>query len=456
MDALLHSTFWPFAVLFVGMVAVVLMISVWRIHPFVALMLAAVLVGLISTELPPLNELSHLERAVELPMLEFGSIAGKIAWVIALAAVIGSAMMESGAAERIVNFLVNTLGEKRAAWALLISGFILSIPVFFDTVFFLLIPLAIALAVKTGRNYVLYVVAIAGGAVITHCLVPPTPGPLIMAETLQIDLGVAIMAGMGMGILPAFAALFMGRRLDRRLDIPLRVAFGKARETQAELPLSLSVLPIVVPIVLITTTSVIGVTGGKVPSLMAFLGNKNVAMAIGTALALWLWARQQRLNAASLWELVAKPLEIAGIIILITSAGGAFGAMIKHSGIGLSIEQVSESFNLNYIFVAWLIAALMKTAQGSSTVAMITASSIMFAIIGGGGDLPYHPVYVFLAVGFGSMFVSWMNDSGFWVIARMSGFTEKEALQVWTTTIAVISLVGLAQLLLFATILPFK
>ncbi|HMQ64613.1 MAG TPA: GntP family permease, partial [Flavilitoribacter sp.] len=130
--------------------------------------------------------------------------------------------------------------------------------------------------------------------------------------------------------------------------------------------------------------------------------------------------------------------------------------MIKHSGIGPSIEQAMEHFRLPYILVAWLIAAVMKTAQGSSTVAMITSSSIMFAIIGSGADLPYHPVYIFLAVGFGSMFVCWMNDSGFWVVTKMSGFTEKEGLQTWTLTTGVIGLVGLIQLLLFAQLIPMK
>ena len=456
MDNILHATYWPFIVLLLGMVAVVLMISVFRIHPFISLMLAAVLVGLVSAELPAMGDLPHLARAVELPMQEFGSVAGKIAWVIALAAIIGSAMMESGAAGQIVNWLIRSLGEKRASWALLISGFVLSIPVFFDTVFFLLIPLAIALVQKTGKNYVLYIIAMAGGAVITHCLVAPTPGPLIMAETLKIDLGITILAGLAAGILPAFVVLFMGKRLDRRLQIPLRVAFGHTHVEQTPPSLLLSLLPVVVPIALISLASVTEVLSGKLPVWMAFWGNKNVAMAIGTVLALWLWARQRKLSPAALWAAVSQPLEIAGVIILITSAGGAFGAMIKHSGIGPSIEQAMESFHLPYILVAWLIAAVMKTAQGSSTVAMITSSSIMFAIIGTGADLPYHPVYVFLAVGFGSMFVCWMNDSGFWVVTKMSGFTEKEGLQTWTLTTGVIGLVGLLQLLLFSQLIPMK
>jgi GntP family gluconate:H+ symporter len=155
-----------------------------------------------------------------------------------------------------------------------------------------------------------------------------------------------------------------------------------------------------------------------------------------------------------LWEATSKPLEVAGIIILITSAGGAYGAMIKHSGIGAAISIATEGFEIHYLLLAWLIAAVMKIAQGSGTVAMITAAAIMAALIGPEPDLPYHPIYVLLSIGFGSLFVSWMNDSGFWVVARMSGFTEREALSTWSTLLGILGLVGLAQVMLFSWLLP--
>ena len=456
MNSIVNAPYWPFAVLLFGIIAVVILISRLRLHPFVALMLSAIIVGLLSANVPGAEGVSHLVRSVETPMTEFGTVAGKIAWVIALAAMIGTAMMESGAAQRIVNWLIGALGESRAALALLLSGFLLSIPVFFDTVFFLLIPLAITLAQKTGKNFLLYVMAIGGGAAITHSLVPPTPGPLIMAETLQIDLGLTIMGGLAAGVLPAIASLILGRRLNARMDIPVRVGITSPDDTYKQPSLAISLMPVLIPIVLISIASVTAVVAGKTPPWIAFWGNKNVAMAIGTAIALWLWARAKKLDAKTLWEEAAKPLEIAGIIILITSAGGAFGAMIKHSGIGNAIALATENFHINYIILAWLISAAMKTAQGSSTVAMITTSSIMFALVGTGADLPYHPMYILLAIGFGGLFISWMNDSGFWVVSRMSGFTEGEALKTWTVLLAAISLVGLFQLLIFSYILPFN
>ena len=453
-----NAPLWPFAVLLIGIAAVVFMISALRFHPFVALILAAILVGLVAPSLPLLDGEHMLKAAVELPMKEFGIMAGKIAWVIALAAVIGTAMMESGAAERIVNWLMDAMGEKRAALALMLSGFLLSIPVFFDTVFFLLIPLAIALRLRTGKNFLLYVMAMSGGGVITHSLVPPTPGPLIMAESLSIDLGITIMGGLAAGLIPAILVLYVAKRMNMKMDIPLRIAVPeKIEKTVRELPgLLPSLMPVLVPLILISLVSVTDVTTGSVPGWMEFLGNKNIAMGLGALIALWLWAKQAQLPRLELWKGVQKPLEIAGIIILITSAGGAFGAMIKHAGIGNAIEYATQDFDVHYLLLAWFIAALMKTAQGSSTVAMITTASIMVALIGTGADLPYHPIYVLLAIGFGALVISWMNDSGFWVVAKMSGFTEKEALKTWTVLLALIGVAGLVQVMVFSTILPLR
>jgi GntP family gluconate:H+ symporter len=363
-------------------------------------------------------------------------------------------MMESGAAEQIVNQLLKTLGEKQAAVALLISGFVLSIPVFFDTVFFLLVPLAITLAHKTGRDFVLYVVAIGGGAVISHCIVPPTPGPLIMAETLGIDLGIVILAGIAAGIIPTIVVLGVAKWLNKKLDIPVRIANERVTSIPNPPSLTLSMLPIVVPLLMISFASIVEAINGDVPGWIAFLGNKNIAMGAGAFLALSMWAKVQKLGSNDLWKAIAKPLEIAGVIILITSAGGAYGAMIQHSGIGKAISLTTQNFDVPYILLAWIIAAVMKIAQGSSTVSMITSAAIMAALIGSKVNLPYHPIYILLSIGFGSMFISWMNDSGFWVVTRMSGFTEKEGLQTWTVLLAILAVVGLLQVLLLSWVLP--
>jgi gluconate:H+ symporter, GntP family len=452
-QALIHADYWPFVVLLLSVLLVIVQITKWRVHPFVALMLAAIIVGLLSPALPQVAGLSSLVTAVELPMAEFGIMVGKIGWVIAVAAVIGTAMMESGAAEQIVNWLLKVLGERQAAIALIMSGFVLSIPVFFDTVFLLLVPLAITLALKTGKNFVLYVVAIGGGAVISHSIVPPTPGPLLMAETFNLQVGTVILAGLAAGIIPAIVVLGVARWLNKKLNIPVRVSDKQVTTIQNPPSLILSVLPVIVPLILISLASIVEGVTGNLPDWIALLGNKNIAMSVGAFLALSLWVKTQKLSSKELWEAVAKPLEMGGIIILITSAGGAYGAMIKHSGIGDAIKYATEGFYMPYILLAWMIAAVMKIAQGSGTVSMITASAIMAAIIGN-AELTFHPIYIVLSIGFGSLFISWMNDSGFWVVVRMSGFTEKEGIKTWTFLLAILSLVGLSQVLLMSWLLP--
>jgi len=460
---------WPFFVLAASVVFVAAAIVAFRVHAFFALMLAAMFAGALSESLPGAGGGSHFVDAIELPMREFGATAGKIAWVIALAALIGTCLMESGAADKIVRSLLRVLGERRAAWALLICGFALGIPVFFDTVFFLLIPLAQALSLRLGRHYLLYVVAIVSGSIVTHSIVPPTPGPLFMAETLPgVDLGLCILAGVAAGAIPAIAAIGFGQWLDARAPIALRTTSGvELDELKAivdkpehELPpLLLSALPVALPVVLIALASVGKALDwrGSIGSAFAIIevaGNKNLAMFLGAAIALGVLAVQKHASRENWAEVMVQPLATAGVIILITSAGGAFGAMIQHAGVGASVDALTSGKGIDLIWVAWLAAAVMKIAQGSGTVAIITTSAMMAGLIGDGSALPYHPLWIYLAIGFGSMMISWMNDSGFWVVCKLSGFTERETLTSWTLTLAVISLVGLAEVLLASRLFP--
>jgi gluconate:H+ symporter, GntP family len=477
-------SYWPLVVLGISMVFIIVGIAVLRIHPFLVLSLAAILVGLMSSQLPGVPPLNPFVQAVELSMSEFGRSAGSIAFVILLAAIIGMSMLESGAADKIVRRSIAVLGEKRAPLALLGSGFFLSIPVFFDTVFFLLIPLARALALRTGRNYILYVLAICTGGVITHVLVAPTPGPLLVAEMLRplgLDLGTTMVAGILAGVIPAVCMLYLARWLDVRVAVPLRETPGASlADLQAivdkkddELPpFLLSVMPVLLPVLMIAAASFMGLAQTSLPGVVSllggetvfdgiklyvdFAGNKNVAMLTGTAIAIYILVRQKSLGLQQVSDSMGPPLETAGVIILITAAGGAFGAMIRHSGVGDVIKHLADGYGVNYVLLAWIVAAVIRVAQGSGTVAMITAAGLMAAILGDGQALTVHPIYVFLAIGFGALFGSWMNDSGFWVVGKLSGFTESETLKTWTVLTVFVSLVGLFQVLLMSWVFPLR
>lgn len=477
-------SYWPLVVLGISIVFIIVAIAVLRVHPFLALMLAAIMVGLMSPALPGAEKVGLLVQAVELPMTEFGLAAGRIAFVIIMASVIGVCMLESGAADKIVRRFMAALGEKRAAFALMLSGFFLSIPVFFDTVFFLLIPLARALGLRTGRDYMIYVMAICAGGVVTHSLVAPTPGPLIMAETLRpigVDLGTSIVAGIVVGLFPAIATLYMLRWLGTRVSIPLRETPGASLEDLRRIvdkpedelpPFWLSVLPVVLPVLMIAAASFFGAAAANLPGMAAafggaewlaevkmvvdFVGNKNLALLVGTAIAVYLLMRQTGIKFRQLGDAMGPPLETAGVIILITAAGGAFGAMIRHTGVGDVVKALAEGYGISYILLAYLVTAVIRIAQGSATVAMITGSALMAAILGDGSTLTYHPMYIFLSIAFGAMVLSWMNDSGFWVVGRLSGFTERETLKTWTVLTTFISVVGLIEVLLLSLVLPMR
>ncbi len=517
----------PFYILAAGVVFVVLSIVKLRLHPFLGLTLGAVLVGVLTPTLPdsfnekqtklleelrpkydkdrdetfnaneqksisaedqkrmtqehlrPNGGINHWGKAISLSMGGFGKLVAGIGFVIAMAAVIGMCMMESGAADKIVRRLMAALGEDRAAWAMLISGFILSIPVFFDTVFFLIIPLARALALRTGKNYTLYVCAVGGAGAITHTIVPPTPGPLMIAETLDQSAGAAIIAGLIAAIIPVIIVMWLAKRFNEKLNIPLRETKGSSlnelgkivKKKDEELPgFGISLLPVILPVILISMVTFIDFLGKMegvnlaVPAglmgVLEFFGNKNVAMFLAAVIAMYTLAKQRGWTLEKLGDSMGSPLETAGVIILITGAGGAFGTMIRETGIGDTIKAigVSEGNTAGMLFMAWLLTAVIRAAQGSATVSMITGSSIMAPIIAGmltAGTLGCHPIYFCLAIGFGAFPLSWMNDSGFWVVQRMSGFTEKETLKTWTVMLTAIGIAGIIQVIVCASIVPW-
>ncbi|MDY0165683.1 MAG: GntP family permease [Thermoguttaceae bacterium] len=460
---------YPVFVLLIGLLTVLGMILVLRVNAFLALISAAMLVSLLSPgELP-----EKMTRVAE----AFGRAAGSIGIVIALAAVIGKCLMDSGAADRIVRCLLRALGEKRAPTALAAGGYILGVPVFFDTVFYLLIPLARSLWKSTGQNYVLYALAIAVGGVVTHTMVPPTPGPLFMASELGIDLGMMILVGALIAILTAAVGLVGARFLSRMVDIPMRPLDGVPEpEPLADdqlPPLWLALLPVVLPVILISLNtasqawvgSVVDHGAGayegawrRLADVAAVTGNPNLALLLAAVAALVMLARQRRLTLPQLARSTETALMSGGLIILITAGGGAFGAMLRQTGIESTLRDAfadgGRGAGMTLLLLGFGVSALLKVAQGSGTVCMMVASSIMVSLGATPELLGCHPVYLATAIGSGSVVGSWMNDSGFWIFARMSGLTELEALKTWTLQLALLGLTSLALTLLLAWLMP--
>lgn len=521
--ATLNTVVIPLAILGVGVITVIGMILVLRMNAFLALITAAILVSLLSP--------GEISEKIERVATAFGESAGKIGIVIAAAAIVGKCLMDSGAADRMVRFFLRLLGEKRASIALMGSGFVLSVPVFFDTVFYLLVPLARALGKRTGRDYLKYIVAIAAGGATTHTLVPPTPGPLLVSSTLGVPIGHMILVGALVGIPTAIAGgIIFASVINWLMPIPLRM-LESGPEPEAlpddKLPsLFWASLPIVLPVLLIASNTVAetlakqeqillaqdraqvefrtpdiqkepgdaanadaqsnekpatapaaavkaepktapaaatpdsGVpptTMRQIANITNAIGNPNLALLLAAASSMIVLKWQRGLKLSSLEGVVETSLMSGGVIILITAAGGAFGAMLKKAGIGEAIQILFGGDHgvsgYSLLVLGFAIASILKIAQGSSTVAMITASGMVASMIP--EQLGFNPVYLATAIGGGSLVGSWMNDSGFWIVSKMSGLTEWETLKSWTPTLAILGTTAMLSSLGLAVIWPY-
>lgn len=428
----------------------------------------------------------------------FAETAKGIAILIAMASIVGETLLVSGAAERIVFSSRRALGDNRAGLAFLVSGYVLGIPVFFDTVFYLLIPLGKVMRLRTGRDYTLYVLCIVAGATMTHSLVPPTPGPLFVAEAMKVELWRMILGGLAVSAFTAIAGYAYAVWANKRWPIPLRADAGVSDEPatkaksevtaqdassgasppQAAIeypgdlppldvppppdlpPLWLALLPIVLPVLLIAAAALVdpkpapgSVMAAASPVVLA-IGEKNVALTIAAVIGLLMVvSRKRNEGGRSIGKAVGEALGSAGVIILITSAGGAFGYVLRQTDIAETIKDMFPAGRLALIPLAFGVATLVRTAQGSATVAMITAAGIVSPIAAAGG-LGFHPLYLALAIGCGSKPIMWMNDSGFWIIGKMSGMTEGETLRTATVMMALMGVAGLAVTMLGAWLLP--
>jgi len=294
-----------------------------------------------------------------------------------------------------------------------------------------------------------------------------------MAANLKIDVGTMIIVGALVALPAAFVGMLLAGWFDRRMNISLRpIGTGEAEPEpfdDSELPaLSISLLPILLPVVLISANTIVDAFAKKATDgsflrqfadVVAVLGNVNLAMLVATAIAMWMLKSRRRLNLAQLSKVVEVSLMSGGIVILITAAGGAFGAMLKAAEVGPALGNLftndgTEATGLMLLILGAVIASVMKIAQGSGTVAMITASSMVAAMIPSTDSLGYHPVYLATAIGGGSMITSWMNDSGFWIFVKMTGLTEQEGLKTWSLLLPIMGLVAIVVSLILAVVLP--
>ena len=394
-----------------------------KVHPFLALLLAALGYGFLAG-MPAEKIVSSINDG-------FGNTLGKIGLIIVLGVIIGAFLENTGAAYTLADKVLKLIGKKRVPAAMGIIGYIVSIPVFADSGFMLISPLNKSLSKRAGISLAGSAIALSLGLTATHTLVPPTPGPIAAAGILGADLGLVLMLGLLISALATMVAVIFATKFAAKTYIEpspeITEAEMNARMQHAPSAFKSS-LPVVVPILLIVLKSSVSVLagpdGGTVTKVLSFLGEPVIALLIGMFLAALLPKKlEAKMFSMSGW--VGQSLSGAASIILITGAGGIFGKVLQDSGIAELLSKVLADVHLS-IWLPFLLAAAIKTAQGSSTVALITTASIMVPMMDTLGFVsPIEKAIVVIAVGAGSAVFSHANDSFFWVVTQLSGMDVK-------------------------------
>ncbi len=427
----------------VGILLLVYLILKTKFHTFLALIIAAVVIGLVGG-MDPQDVVSSITQG-------FGSTLGSIGIIIGFGVMMGQLFETSGAAKRMAFTFLRLFGKDREEAALAVTGFLVSIPIFCDSGFIILAPLARALSKQTKKSIVTLGIALAAGLVITHTMVPPTPGPVGVAGIYGANVGSVILWGIVIAIPMLLSIMPYAKKLGKQIyQLPAEDGDGWVRPdsfqiaedldssfNQEELPsIATSFAPIIVPIILILLNTVGAVLkfSGLFGTIVKFLGTPLIAVAIGLIIAIITLTkdntREETLHA------MEKGIASAGIVILVTGGGGALGAVLRNSGVGEYIAGFIADSNIPLLFLPFLISTLMRFIQGSGTVAMLTSASITAPIM---LSLGVDPVFATLSACIGSLFFSYFSDSFFWVVNRTIGITDpKEQMRIWSipTTIA--------------------
>lgn len=396
----------------------------FKLHPFLALIFAAIGFGLLSG-MPFAEIVSSVNSG-------FGDIVGHIGLVIVIGCIIGTFLEESGGAYVMAQGIVRLAGKKRVPLAMLIVGCFISIPVYADSGFVILSPLNKAITKKSGISLACTAIALSLGLTITHCLVPPTPGPVAATAILGADLGLVILIGLIVSVFVAAESYFFVTRyasrtyIDPDPDGEITVEEDDAKDKPSALR---SFLPVVVPLVLIVFKSISDFPGapfgeGVAASMLRFIGEPVVALIIGMILSFFLPKKFDReLLSTTGW--VGKSLTSAAVIIMITAAGGSFGMILRNSGIADILGESLAGANVG-IWLPFIIAAALKSAQGSSTVAIVTTASLIAPMMEALGFVsPVGRALAVMSLCSGAMVMSHVNDSFFWVVTQLSGMNVK-------------------------------
>ncbi|MFE9331293.1 GntP family permease [Streptomyces sp. NPDC006925] len=475
--ALIPGTGGLLTVAALGIVLLLVLIIKVRLQPFVALLAVSIAVGL-GAGLSVTELFGTVQKSDAVSMIEsgMGGILGHVAIIIGLGTMLGAILEVSGGAEALSARLLGLFGERRGPFAMGLTGLIFGIPVFFDVGIFVLAPIVYAAAKRSGKSILLYCMPMLAGLSMTHAFLPPHPGPVAAAGLLDVELGWIILMGVVCGVpavLAAWAyAAWIGNRLFVAVPQDMLEAAEEAKravaaekrasgagtggtgsaaageEAAAEQPVALgTVLAIIgTPLVLIlaATFSSLALDPSTLRSVIEFVGHPFVALTVALLMAYYLLGLRRGWSRKSLESVSTASLKPVGNILLVVGAGGVFGAVLQGSGVAQALADVFGDAGLPVIVLAYLISLVLRVAQGSATVAIVTTAGIVAPLLAQSDPSQAHLALVIMAISAGSIFASHVNDGGFWMVSKYFGISERDTLASWTVLESVLSVAGFA------------
>jgi gluconate:H+ symporter, GntP family len=442
----------------IAIAALILLITRFKVYPFLVLIIVSLLLGLVSG--------MPMDTIVKSFETGNGNTLGHIAIVVGLGTMLGKMMAESGGAERIATTLIERFGEKHIHWAMMFVAIIVGLPVFFEVGFVLLIPIAFNVAKRTNKSLLLVGLPMVAGLSVVHGLIPPHPAAMLAVQAYHADIGKTIAYGLIVGVPTAIVAgplfaLLVSRYIKLPENNPLAAQFlgsaqaNKDGASKRELPgFGITLFTILLPVILMLIGSWADLvfTPKTLPNnLLHFVGNSDVALLIAVLVSFWTFGAQRGFNRAQIQKFCGDCLAPIAGITLIVGAGGGFGRVLMDSGISKEIVNAATSAHLSPLLFGWLVAALIRLATGSATVAMTTACGIVAPIAAASGA-QVSPELLVLATGSGSLIFSHVNDGGFWLIKEYFGMTVGQTFKTWSLCETIISVLGLVLTFALATV----
>lgn len=427
-----------------------------KLHPFLSLLITAMFLG-VTSGMP----LSKVNTAIQNGL---GGTLGFVATVVGIGGIFGQILEASGGTEAIARNLIRRFGKDKAHWSLVMAGFLIAIPVYFDVGFIILVPVVYALAKDTKRSTLFYAIPLLAGLAVTHTFVPPTPGPVAVADMLGADLGWVILIGSLIGLPVAIlAGPVFGSYISKKIDVAppkhmMEELNNGTEQSECSLPSFTAVATIIgMPLMLMVVKSVIELLiklgymqEGIVYDISVFVGHPFSALIIATLMAAYFLGTRRGFTRKQLLDVSAKALAPAGMIILIIGSGGAFKEMLIQSGVGNVLAEGISATKLPPIVLAFIIAAAVRITLGSATVSMITAAGIIGPILEAYTLSEIHLALIVISIASGATILSHVNDSGFWLVGKYLGLTEMQTLRSWTVMETIIALGGFGIALLLS------